>query len=489
MADVTAVQEFNHAATMMQWEKLCPLLFARDRIGPSESSLFGLKVPEGGLWGVVYNIVNLLGGKSSLVDGVDYLRLNDWIEGGLVERLLRFIIELSPLMDKLFVGDLTLNASSDTSHGWQWWGAITAVHSICSAYNENDASLDIYLGFKQFQTHSMELFEALSRMNHLFSAITSFKPAAETVIGISKLCDDVSLLLIPDSGMAAPKSMRIGGLERPNQSLGDSTHKSEGGLPVQRLVDQAAYVDDDTCEDNQKHRRDEYGFLACMVYFEPSPTDLVRILSKRGYVTSSMGVARALLSNLESLRMENTPSNSRDHFVLNLFAVTWLSCILLASTDRSIDVPKDSIDFGMLFILELMVLSKPEQSGNGSPGRLYLHELPRAIYTAFELEQATGGAHSYINKLIHQIAVIHRRLSSRPGVSKALMNSWAETFVWAHIIHPCISLETVCGNPGCNSIEAPTLQCSRCRSCHYCSKQCQKSDWKFHKNHCAAPKK
>ena len=35
-----------------------------------------------------------------------------------------------------------------------------------------------------------------------------------------------------------------------------------------------------------------------------------------------------------------------------------------------------------------------------------------------------------------------------------------------------------CGNPG-------TLRCSKCKKVYYCSKECQKSDWKTHKLSCS----
>ncbi|KAF8308637.1 hypothetical protein DL93DRAFT_1868244 [Clavulina sp. PMI_390] len=213
------------------------------------------------------------------------------------------------------------------------------------------------------------------------------------------------------------------------------------------------------------------------------------------------GIARGLLANAQlmpnhhELRARDLPSDRGDYFLLGWFAYSWFPCVVLASTDKTIDVPKDYIDFGMLFILEVMALSVCAKFGHAdttkctyfshkldsgtlsdsSPTAVYLNQLLQAIYTAFKAQQATEESQSYILTLIDQIGVIHHRLKSRPGISKTLMDNWAETFVWAHVVHPCISVEAVCSNPGCSSIEAPTLQCSRCRLHRYCSRECQRS--------------
>ncbi|GMI04035.1 hypothetical protein TrLO_g275 [Triparma laevis f. longispina] len=44
-----------------------------------------------------------------------------------------------------------------------------------------------------------------------------------------------------------------------------------------------------------------------------------------------------------------------------------------------------------------------------------------------------------------------------------------------------------CGYPGCR--EPAPLKCSRCKETNYCSKECQKDHWKFHKKLCFAPGK
>lgn len=43
-----------------------------------------------------------------------------------------------------------------------------------------------------------------------------------------------------------------------------------------------------------------------------------------------------------------------------------------------------------------------------------------------------------------------------------------------------------CNRPGCDSITAAVLRCSRCKSVYYCSAECQKFDWKEHKGSCNA---
>jgi MYND finger/Activator of Hsp90 ATPase, N-terminal len=43
-----------------------------------------------------------------------------------------------------------------------------------------------------------------------------------------------------------------------------------------------------------------------------------------------------------------------------------------------------------------------------------------------------------------------------------------------------------CGN--CSKIPANPLRCGVCKSKHYCSGECQKEDWKFHKRVCKEPK-
>lgn len=36
----------------------------------------------------------------------------------------------------------------------------------------------------------------------------------------------------------------------------------------------------------------------------------------------------------------------------------------------------------------------------------------------------------------------------------------------------------------CHNVTKPLLQCTRCHDARYCSKGCQKADWKTHKAHC-----
>ncbi|KAF8308709.1 hypothetical protein DL93DRAFT_1865789 [Clavulina sp. PMI_390] len=314
MTASNVIDRHNQAVYGLERGRLCPILFSGDRIGSAESGILALHVPEGGLWDILGSISDLLGGKNPYNNAVDLPRLNYWIERGLVEQLLRFIIELYPFMDDLFKDNAIPDGVPHAAPGWQCQGAITALLSICSAYNAKNTSLDLRTGINQLQIHSMELFRSFSAMNYTFSTSTTPAAVAENVIIISKLCDVLSLLLIPDSDISPLKAFRadfakivlevtmklrefltefrlspnalpypnlcispavihtalarsatmavffirhmvsVGGLKRPNQVLGGPSNASgEGlsmpsitGLPVQRLVDHAVYVDHDT---------------------------------------------------------------------------------------------------------------------------------------------------------------------------------------------------------------------------------------------------
>ncbi|GMH58370.1 hypothetical protein TrST_g998 [Triparma strigata] len=50
---------------------------------------------------------------------------------------------------------------------------------------------------------------------------------------------------------------------------------------------------------------------------------------------------------------------------------------------------------------------------------------------------------------------------------------------------PTSSVPHSCGFPGCT--EPAPLMCSRCKEVRYCSKEHQKTHWKFHKKLCAPP--
>ena len=41
----------------------------------------------------------------------------------------------------------------------------------------------------------------------------------------------------------------------------------------------------------------------------------------------------------------------------------------------------------------------------------------------------------------------------------------------------------VCDNKDCDN-KGPTKNCSRCKLVYYCSRDCQKKDWKTHKTDC-----
>jgi hypothetical protein len=46
------------------------------------------------------------------------------------------------------------------------------------------------------------------------------------------------------------------------------------------------------------------------------------------------------------------------------------------------------------------------------------------------------------------------------------------------------SFKSACTNTRCGAMDKTLLTCSRCQRAQYCSKACQKSDWKHHKRYC-----
>lgn len=61
--------------------------------------------------------------------------------------------------------------------------------------------------------------------------------------------------------------------------------------------------------------------------------------------------------------------------------------------------------------------------------------------------------------------------------------------VWSDFLKNLTGKAAVCG--GCkqppSSFSKPMQRCGRCKTAFYCSKKCQKSDWKKHKNNCGEP--
>ncbi|KAF8308710.1 hypothetical protein DL93DRAFT_2086626 [Clavulina sp. PMI_390] len=218
-----------------------------------------------------------------------------------------------------------------------------------------------------------------------------------------------------------------------------------------------------------------------MAHFDPAPSELIRALCERSYLPETMAIAKAALSDAEFMvnhhdrRLDKMTTDKSDHFALEYFGYAWYLCMVLSLRDGLSHIPMDAVDSGILFLLELMALNHYDQSEASTTTRLYLNELPRAIYRALGAEYAIGENKLYTHKMIHQIVVIHKRISSRPRVSQFLVKSWSETVIWAHVIHPSISVEAVCNNPGCERIDVPNLQCSRCRMHKYCSKDCQRA--------------
>ncbi|KAF8308705.1 hypothetical protein DL93DRAFT_2100533 [Clavulina sp. PMI_390] len=281
-----------------------------------------------------------------------------------------------------------------------------------------------------------------------------------------------------------------GGFEHPHQLLcncgSHSTHgfsvSSITGFSLQRLVDQASYVEHDNCQDRLKHQRYEYGLLSLMVSHDPAPTALIRILARGSYFVSTMGVAREALTNSDFMANFGTRGGKysleerNDHYVLEFLAGSWHFFMQLAVKEGNTALPKVAIDHGLVSLLELIALNDYEQSV--SPSKYYLNELPKLIYSTLASQHEVEEVRPDVAKLILQIVTVHRRLTLRPEVSKVLVKSWSETVLWAHVACPGISVTAVCSNPGCSSIEIPELQCGRCRLNKYCSKGCQKSEWR-----------
>ncbi|KAF8308699.1 hypothetical protein DL93DRAFT_1865609 [Clavulina sp. PMI_390] len=265
------------------------------------------------------------------------------------------------------------------------------------------------------------------------------------------------------------------------------------GVSFQSLVDQTTYAERDTSENSQIHRRSEYCLLALLAQYDPSPTELIRLMNQHSFIKSTLCVAKTTLSNTTSMlkfRKQELPRSGMDEIDRSWpqsFARAWEMCMRVASTDKDTSVAQDAIDFGMIFILELVTLNDPEPSE--SPKKYFLAELPRNIYsiTRSRLSEQADDS-SYVDVLRQQITIVHRRLLSRPGVSKALIKGWGELVIWVHIGGSNASIGAVCNNPGCDSLTTPKHQCARCHA-YYCSQQCQRSDWKFHKIHCIPAKK
>ncbi|KAF8308711.1 hypothetical protein DL93DRAFT_2086627, partial [Clavulina sp. PMI_390] len=251
-----------------------------------------------------------------------------------------------------------------------------------------------------------------------------------------------------------------------------------------------SYVEHDDCEDHKRHRRHEYSLLGLMVRLDPEPSELVRILNQRSFVVSTLRLAKTtlldsnFLLNLREAGRTKLAEERSDQYLPVYLAYTWLWCMKLASSAKKFSLAKEAIDSGMVFVLEQFTLHDGDETE--TLVSYDLGDLLRLIHEAMSSGTSKDENEIYILKLGRQISTASRRLSLRPEVRSKIVKTWAEQADWVHSTDSNTFVELVCNTPGCDSTDAPTLQCSRCGQT-YCSKACQRADWKFHKLRCATP--
>ncbi|KAF8311711.1 hypothetical protein DL93DRAFT_1378968 [Clavulina sp. PMI_390] len=173
------------------------------------------------------------------------------------------------------------------------------------------------------------------------------------------------------------------------------------------------------------------------------------------------------------------------------FISSWKTCL---SPVTGIEPTAEGVDAGILFIIEKMLFSDKIATSNDRDLLFFITEFlagwDRSLHNTLLLHQRAyaPGTKPLMEKLLSQSAVINSRVQQNGNLDPALRNTW-KRFV-SHRAKDLARKEAglpsgpFCSNNGCESVEVASFRCKRCGTRFYCSKECQKANWRSHKIQC-----
>ncbi|KAF8307334.1 hypothetical protein DL93DRAFT_133154 [Clavulina sp. PMI_390] len=165
----------------------------------------------------------------------------------------------------------------------------------------------------------------------------------------------------------------------------------------------------------------------------------------------------------------------------------WMKFMATSVADDSLFsyLAKESLDHGLFFVLERWLAHAHIDKRNLDTGGFFTMLNIGALYAKDEPTRTDCA------QILHQCHVIETRLLSRPGVDKLLLEAWSncnallgEAEFRPLLVPFMLDPGPFCARLGCDGIEHANMCCAGCKMQFYCSRECQRSDWKFHKPHC-----
>jgi len=237
------------------------------------------------------------------------------------------------------------------------------------------------------------------------------------------------------------------------------------GLPYSELVRQSLT----SAGNNSRDLRvalPEVDLIMYMVLFDDSPV-FQDVIASQMVVTWSASIMKLAISKYEDIFLGD-PGGLYDRMISALGIILDRACV---TGDRRPAV--EVVDSRVLHFVEWWSCGisgrKPED----------IRAICEAVFTL--LISAPTQA-----EMASQLKRISIRMEGRRGIDPEIVRTWKNAYESSvrRGYHAATDSGPVCAGLGCGSTAPAEMTCSRCMCTCYCSKECQKSDWKLHKPYC-----
>ncbi|KAF8297405.1 hypothetical protein DL93DRAFT_2234102 [Clavulina sp. PMI_390] len=222
----------------------------------------------------------------------------------------------------------------------------------------------------------------------------------------------------------------------------------------------------------------EQYFTTAAIISQDRSTRILIAASQHQYITHSLAFVKRIWAREEETYLTKSVSPKpwiiTDNYFSHLIG-SWATCLFI------IECVAEGVTEGILFVLEKLSFME------GGETDASLAEFFSAFYSAVTM--ITLSEAPEVRKLgeiiFSQAVVINQRVQHNPKSTPAARERWNRLVsMEGSSFSSCISPGPFCSNHGCESLEVAHLRCARCGAC-YCSKECQRSNWRMHKTQCA----